>query len=163
MKLLHCEIDIGYVMRQAYIQFRAPLKFRSFSRKDSYKEDNFNMITMIITIAYVLIELLVLTQTQFRDILCLQSNNVESKNSSLSMFYLMEVSIVECGSLCLSNQCCKEFLYSIPNQQCIGVHFPDFQSNSSNNTLVFSTYEGMLPYKKGTYVLLQYLMTTFGT
>lgn len=130
------------------------MKFRSFSRKDSYKEDNFNMITMIISIAYVLIELLVQTQTQFKNILYLQSNNVESKNSSLSLFDLLEVSIVECGSLCLSNHCCKEFLYSIPSQQCIKVHFPDFQSNSSNIPLVFSTYDGMLPYKKGTYVLL---------
>lgn len=68
----------------------------------------------------------------------LQSNDFESTNSSLSMFDLQAVNIVECGSLCLSTQCCKELLYSKPIKRCIGVHFLDFQSNSLNIPLFFS-------------------------
>nr|XP_034315160.1 neurocan core protein isoform X2 [Crassostrea gigas] len=106
---------------------------------------------MIITIimVYVLLELTVHTRAQYKDIVYLQNNIVESTNSSLSMFDLQEVSLVKCGSLCLLNQCCKEFLYSRHNQRCIGVHFADFQSTSAIISLAFSSFEGMLAYQKG--------------
>lgn len=116
---------------------------------------------MIITMVYVLLELTAHTRAQYKDIVYLQNNIVESTNSSLSMFDLQEVSLVKCGSLCLLNQCCKEFLYSRHNQRCIGVHFADFQSTSAIISLAFSSFEGMLAYQKGTSVFLLFFKTTF--
>lgn len=135
---------------------RSSLKVWLYFRKDSPEVDKFVFITMIITIimVYVLLELTAHTRAQYKDIVYLQSNIIESTNSSLSMFDLQEVSLVKCGSLCLLNQCCKEFLYSRHNQRCIGVHFADFQSTSAIISLAFSSFEGMLAYQKGTSVFL---------
>lgn len=142
---------------------RSSLKVWLYPRKHSPEVDKFVFITMIITIimVYVLLELTAHTRAQYKDIVYLQNNIVESTNSSLSMFDLEEVSLVKCGSLCLLNQCCKEFLYSRHNQRCIGVHFADFQSTSAIISLAFSSFEGMLAYQKGTSVFLLFFKTTF--
>lgn len=147
--LLHSERSCLYTIR-------SPLKVWLYSRKDSSEVDKFVFITMIITMVYVLLELTAHTQAQYRDIFYLQSNNVESTNSSPFIFDLLDVSIVKCGSLCLLNQCCKEYLYSRHSQRCIGVHFSDFQSTSAIIPLAYSSFEGMLAYQKGTNVFYYY-------
>lgn len=133
---------------------RSSLKVWLYFIKDSPEVDKFVFITMIITMVYVLLELTAHTRAQYKDVVYLQNNIVESTNSSFSMFDLLEVSLVKCGSLCLLNQCCTEFLYSRHNQRCIGVHFADFQSTSAIIPLAFSSFEGMLAYQKGKSVFL---------
>lgn len=67
-----------------------------------------------------------------------------------AIFDRQDYSRVRCGILCLDDQCCEEFLYSASTRRCIGRHFMWFSSSSSDNA-VYTTYEGMTSYKKGSY------------
>lgn len=85
---------------------------------------------------------------EFRDMIYLQSKTVDPTTSSQSIFDQCGLSITQCGSVCLLNQCCREFLYSPTSKRCVGLKFADFDIES--NHLVISKNEGMRTYKKGT-------------
>ena len=72
----------------------------------------------------------------------------EIENSSLVLFDLEGVSRTYCGSLCLGEHCCKEFMYDENIERCVGIHFEDFH-NTRNTNLILSS-DGMLKYRKGT-------------
>ena len=72
----------------------------------------------------------------------------EIENSSLALFDLKGVSRIQCGSLCLGEHCCKEFMYYESIERCVGIHFEDFH-NTRNTNLILSS-DGMLKYRKGT-------------
>ena len=76
----------------------------------------------------------------------------ETENSSLALFDLKGVSRIHCGSLCLGEHCCKEFMYDESSERCVGIHFEDFH-NTRNTNLVLSS-DGMLKYRKGTAVYI---------
>lgn len=67
-----------------------------------------------------------------------------------AIFDRQDYSRVRCGTLCLEDQCCEGFLYSASTRRCIGRHVMWFSSSSSDNA-VYTTYEGMTSYKKGSY------------
>lgn len=74
----------------------------------------------------------------------------EPAGDIFAIFDRQDYSRVRCGILCLDDQCCEEFLYSASTRRCIGRHFMWFSSSSSDNA-VYTTYEGMTSYKKGSY------------
>lgn len=74
----------------------------------------------------------------------------EPAGDIFAIFDRQDYSRVRCGILCLEDQCCEEFLYSASTRRCIGRHFMWFSSSSSDNA-VYTTYEGMTSYKKGSY------------
>lgn len=97
--------------------------------KKDKKVNEFGIITMIITLEYVLIKMIVHTQNGYTGTLFFKVTAfIPQTHPSLCL----EVSIVECGSWCLLNQCRKEFIYSRQSQWCIRVHFLDFQNTSSS-------------------------------
>lgn len=74
----------------------------------------------------------------------------EPTGAVFAIFDRQDFSRVRCGILCLDDQCCEEFLYSASTRRCIGRHVMWFSSSSSDNA-VYTTYEGMTSYKKGSY------------
>ena len=78
-------------------------------------------------------------------------DNHEIENSSLALFDIKGVSRIHCGSLCLGEHCCKEFMYDEEIDRCVGIHFEDF--NNTRNTNILSS-DGMLKYRKGTEVYI---------
>ena len=78
-------------------------------------------------------------------------NNHEIENSSLALFDLEGVSRIQCGSLCLGEHCCKEFMYDEEIDRCVGIHFEAFHNTRNTNIL---SSGGMLKYRKGTEVYI---------
>ena len=72
----------------------------------------------------------------------------EIDNSSLALFDLQGVSRIYCGSLCLGEHCCKEFMYDENIERCVGIHFEAFHNTRNTNIL---SSDGMLKYRKGTF------------
>nr|XP_022310943.1 low affinity immunoglobulin epsilon Fc receptor-like [Crassostrea virginica] len=72
----------------------------------------------------------------------------ETKNSSLALFGLQGVSLIHCGSLCLAEHCCKEFMYNEGSMRCLGIQFEDIEPTAKNN-LITKGNEGMSTYRKG--------------
>lgn len=98
----------------------------------------------------ILIMLSVLTaqiQVPLRDIFFSPNNSTQSTNYSVALFELQRVSVIQCAALCFCNTCCKEFIYNSKSRQCIGLHFPDFDSNS--NLMTIPIYEGNVTRQKG--------------
>ena len=85
----------------------------------------------------------------------------EIENSSLALFDLEGFSRSQCGSLCLGEHCCKEFMYDENIERCVGIHFEGFH-NIRNTNLILSS-DGMLKYRKGTavYILCFYFCSGF--
>ena len=77
----------------------------------------------------------------------------EKENSSLALFDLEGFSKSQCGSLCLEEHCCKEFMYDENIEGCVGLQFEDFNSITRNTNLMLSS-DGMLTYRKGTVVYI---------
>ena len=77
------------------------------------------------------------------------------ENSSLALFDIKGVSRIQCGSLCLAEHCCKEFMYDESSERCVGIHVEDFH-NTRNTNLILSV-NGMLTYRKGTAVNILFL------
>lgn len=98
----------------------------------------------------ILIMLSVLTaqiQVPLRDIFFSPNNLTQLTNYSVALFELQRVSVIQCAALCFCNNCCKKFIYNSKSHQCIGLHFPDFDSNS--NLMTIPIYEGNVAYQKG--------------
>ncbi|XP_078330829.1 perlucin-like protein [Crassostrea virginica] len=72
----------------------------------------------------------------------------ETKNSSLALFDFQGVSLIYCGSLCLAEYCCKEFIYDKGSMRCLGIHLEDFERTAKNNLITMGN-EGMSTYRKG--------------
>ena len=73
----------------------------------------------------------------------------ETDNSSLALFDLEGVSLIHCGSRCLAEHCCKEFMYHEGSLRCLGIQFEDIEPTAKNN-LMRKGNEGMSTYRKGT-------------
>ena len=73
----------------------------------------------------------------------------ETDNSSLALFDLEGVSLIHCGSMCLGEYCCKEFIYHKGSMRCLGIQLEDFERTAKNN-LITKGNEGMSTYRKGT-------------
>lgn len=86
-------------------------------------------------------------QVPLRDIFFSPNNSTQLTNYSVALFELQRVSVIQCAALCFCNNCCKEFIYNSKSRQCIGLHFPDFDSNS--NLMTIPIYEGNVTYQKG--------------
>ncbi|XP_078330815.1 collectin-12-like [Crassostrea virginica] len=71
----------------------------------------------------------------------------ETKNSSLALFDLYGVSLIHCGSLCLAEYCCKEFMYHEGSMRCLGIQFEDFDSTRNSN-LITTGNEGLSTYRQ---------------
>lgn len=100
----------------------------------------------------ILIMLSVLTaqiQVPLRDIFFSPNNLTQLTNYSVALFELQRVSVIQCAALCFCNNCCKKFIhvYNSKSHQCIGLHFPDFDSNS--NLMTIPIYEENVAYQKG--------------
>ena len=72
----------------------------------------------------------------------------EIENSSLVLFDLERVTLIYCGSICLGEHCCKEFMHDESSERCVGIHSEDFH-NTRKTKLILSS-DGMLTYRKGT-------------
>lgn len=112
----------------------------------------------------ILMMLSVLTaqiQAQLRDIFFSQNNFTQLTNYGVALFELQHVSVIQCADLCFCNNCCKEIIFNSSSHQCIGLHFPDFDSNSTSPTIPI--YEGNLAFQKGKFqkhfILLNILFT----
>ena len=81
----------------------------------------------------------------------------ETKNSSLALFDLQGVSLIQCGSLCLADYCCKEFLYNRGSMRCLGIQFEDFDS-TGNTKLIRTGNEGFSTFRKGNLVYITSLL-----
>nr|XP_022310946.1 lectin BRA-3-like [Crassostrea virginica] len=68
----------------------------------------------------------------------------ETKNSSLALFDLEGVSLIHCGSRCLAEYCCNEFMYNEGSMRCLGIQFEDFD----NTKLIRTGNEGFSTYRK---------------
>ena len=77
----------------------------------------------------------------------------ETENSSLALFDLHGVSLIHCGSLCLAEHCCKEFMYNEGSMRCLGVQFEDFDSTGNTN-LITTGNEGLSTYRQGNLVYI---------
>ena len=77
----------------------------------------------------------------------------ETKNSSLALFDLQGVSLIHCGSLCLAEHCCKEFMYHEGSMRCLGIQFEDFDSTRNSN-LITTGNEGLSTYRQGNLVYI---------
>lgn len=86
-------------------------------------------------------------QAQLRDIFFSQNNFTQLTNYGVALFELQHVSVIQCADLCFCNNCCKEIIFNSTSHQCIGLHFPDFDSNSTSPTIPI--YEGNLAFQKG--------------
>ena len=84
----------------------------------------------------------------------------KTKNSSLALFDLQRVSLIQCGSLCLAEYCCKEFMYNRGSMRCLGIQFEDFDS-IGNTKLIRTGYEGLSTYCKGNLVYITTLFPSF--
>lgn len=82
-----------------------------------------------------------------RDMFFSPNNSTQLTNYSVALFELQRVSVIQCAALCFCNNCCKEFIYNSKSRQCIGLHFPDF--DSSSNLMTIPIYEEHVKYKKG--------------
>ena len=80
----------------------------------------------------------------------------ETKNSSLALFDLEGVSLIYCGRRCLTQHCCKEFIYHKGSMRCLGIHFEDFDS-TSNTKMIRTGNEGLSTYRKGNLVYITFL------
>lgn len=81
-----------------------------------------------------------------RDMFFSPNNSTQLTNYSVALFELQRVSVIQCAALCFCNNCCKEFIYNSKSRQCIGLHFPDF--DSSSNLMTIPIYDGHVTYKK---------------
>nr|XP_022311364.1 low affinity immunoglobulin epsilon Fc receptor-like [Crassostrea virginica] len=72
---------------------------------------------------------------------------LETKNSTLALFDLEGVSLIHCGSRCLAEHCCKEFMYNKGSMRCLGIQFEDFDSTGNTN-LIITSNEGMSTYRQ---------------
>ena len=81
----------------------------------------------------------------------------ETENSSLALFDLQGVSLIHCGSRCLAEHCCKEFIYHKGSLRCFGIQLEDFERTAKNNLITMGN-EGMSTYRKGT---LLYIIISF--
>lgn len=86
-------------------------------------------------------------QAQVKDIFFSQNNTNFLINNDVALFELQHVSVIQCAALCFRKTCCKEFMFNTASHQCIGLHFPDFDSNV--NLITFPLYEGYVTYQKG--------------
>ena len=80
----------------------------------------------------------------------------ETKNSSLALFDLQGVSLIHCGSRCLAQHCCKEFMYHKGSMRCFGIQFEDFDS-TGNTKFIRTGNEGLSTYRKGNLVYIPFL------
>ena len=78
----------------------------------------------------------------------------ETKNSSLALFDLEGVSLIHCGSRCLAEYCCNEFMYNEGSMRCLGIQFEDFD----NTKLIRTGNEGFSTYRKGNLVYITILL-----
>lgn len=86
-------------------------------------------------------------QAQVKDIFFSQNNTNFLINNDVALFELQHVSVMQCAALCFCKTCCKAFMFNTASHQCIGLHFPDFDSNV--NLITFPLYEGYVTYQKG--------------
>lgn len=86
-------------------------------------------------------------QAQVKDIFFSQNNTNFLINNDVAFFELQHISVIQCAALCFRKTCCKEFMFNTASHQCIGLHFPDFDSNV--NLITFPLYEGYVTYQKG--------------
>ena len=84
----------------------------------------------------------------------------ETKNSSLALFDLERVSLIHCGSLCIAQHCCKEFIYHAGSMRCLGILFEDFGS-TGNTKFIRTGNEGLSTYRKGNLVNITTLFPSF--
>lgn len=105
------------------------------------------MFRFFVNILNMLSVLTAQIQVPLRDIFFSPNNSTQLTNYSVALFELKRVSVIQCATLCFCNNCCKEFIYNSKSHQCIGLHFPDFDSNS--NLMTIPIYEGHVTYKKG--------------
>ena len=80
----------------------------------------------------------------------------ETKNSSLALFDLQGVSLIHCGSRCLAEHCCLEFMHHKGSMRCLGIQFEDFDS-TGNTKLIRTGNEGLSTYRKGNLVYIPFL------
>ena len=81
----------------------------------------------------------------------------ETKNSSLALFDLEGVSLIHCGSLCLAEHCCKEFMYNEGSMRCLGFQIEDFDSIGYTK-LIRAGNEGLSTFRKGNLVYITILI-----
>lgn len=105
----------------------------------------------------ILSVLIVQIQAQLRDIYFSQNNSTQLTNYSVALFELRHASVIQCADLCFCNNCCKELIFNTASHQCIGLHFPDFNSNA--NLITIPLYEGNVTYQKGKFQ--QHYFTNF--
>lgn len=86
-------------------------------------------------------------KAQVWDIFFSQNNTLFLKNDDVALFEVQHVSVMQCAALCFCKTCCKAFVFNTASHQCIGLHFPDFESNV--NLITFPLYEGYVTYQKG--------------
>ena len=79
----------------------------------------------------------------------------ETEKSSSALFGLQGVSLIHCGSLCLAEHCCKEFMYNEGSMRCLGIQFEDFDSTGNTN-LITTGNEGLSTYRQGNLVYIFY-------
>lgn len=80
--------------------------------------------------------------------LYIKRDTFEIKKSTLALLNPQEVTLMECGHLCLDDNCCKGFMYNEISKHCVGLQFKDFDCTVNLNP-TFSDIEGILPYQKG--------------
>ena len=81
----------------------------------------------------------------------------ETKNSSMALFDLQGVSLIHCGSLCLAEHCCKEFMYNEGSMRCLGFQIEDFDSIGYTK-LIRAGNEGLSTFRKGNLVYITILI-----
>ena len=77
----------------------------------------------------------------------------ETEKSSLALFDLQGVSLIHCGSRCLAEHCCKEFMYHEGSMRCFGIQINDFDSTRNTN-LIITGNEGLSTYRQGNLVYI---------
>lgn len=115
------------------------------------------MFSFFVNILMILSVLIVQIQAQLRDIYFSQNNSTQLTNYSVALFELRHASVIQCADLCFCNNCCKELIFNTASHQCIGLHFPDFNSNV--NLITIPLYEGNVTYQKGKFQ--QHYFTNF--
>lgn len=105
------------------------------------------MFSFFVNILMILSVPIAQIQAQVKDIFFSQNNRTFLINYDVALFELQNVSVIQCAALCFCKTCCKEFMFNTASHQCIGLHFPDFDSNV--NLITFPLYEGYGTYQKG--------------